>query len=270
MVVTDFDGTLRQSKGEVSNADLETLVRLGSEGYVRVVATGRSLFSLFRAIDTEFPIDYVIFSSGVGVQEFKTQRIIRKTSLNRNEILAVWKLLEPLNLDYMIHAAVPDNHEFFYRCSGKANSDFDARLELYAGYHRKLNEPPDIAEATQFVIIDPDPDALTRLQKIRGGLTDLEVVRTTSPLDGRAVWTEILPAKATKGRAAGWLANKLEIERETTVAIGNDFNDWDLLEWGTKSYVVADAPDPLRKTFTPLNASAGGALTESVHTALGL
>ena len=271
IVVTDFDGTLRPADGRIAEEDLDALARLGAEGYARVIATGRSLYSLSRAIDTGFPVDYVIFSSGTGIQDFENQRIINRHSLGPAEILGVWNLLRDMDMDFMLHEAIPDNHRFIYRRSGRVNGDFDRRLEVYTGCHRALESAPDLSEATQFVVINPGSGALNRHRRIEKKLPGLNVVRTTSPLDGRAVWTEILPAGASKGRAASRLAECLGVAEGPSIAVGNDFNDRDLLEWGRKSYVVADAPGRLREEFTPLVSKAGGgALCESIRLALGL
>ena len=76
MVVTDLDGTLIRSDRTFADDDLEALRVLGSEGIVRVIATGRSLYSARLVLDPEFPIDYLIFSTGAGILEWQSQTLI--------------------------------------------------------------------------------------------------------------------------------------------------------------------------------------------------
>ena len=45
LVVTDLDGTLLGSNREAGKRNLHTLHNLGEQGILRVIATGRSLFS---------------------------------------------------------------------------------------------------------------------------------------------------------------------------------------------------------------------------------
>ena len=71
------------------------------------------------------------------------------------------------------------------------------------------------------------------------------MVRTTSPLDGESVWIEIFPNHVSKGTTAAWLAERLGIEPYDTAAVGNDYNDLDLLGWAHRSYVVENAPEDL-------------------------
>ena len=67
IVFTDLDGTLLNSDQHPGRRDLEMLHRLGEQGIVRVIVTGRNLFSLSKVLGDDFPVDYVIFSTGAGI-----------------------------------------------------------------------------------------------------------------------------------------------------------------------------------------------------------
>ena len=62
LFITDFDGTLLRTDRTLADKDLETLQRLGDMNVVRVIATGRSLYSFNRTVGSSLPIDYIIFS----------------------------------------------------------------------------------------------------------------------------------------------------------------------------------------------------------------
>ena len=72
MVITDLDGTLANPEQKISQADLDTLKRLGEMDIIRVIATGRSLYSAIKILDKNLPIDYLLFSSGAGILSWKT------------------------------------------------------------------------------------------------------------------------------------------------------------------------------------------------------
>ena len=86
LFITDFDGTLLRSDRTLDDRDLEALERLGSMDIVRVIATGRSLYSLYRAIDSSLPIDYVIFSTGAGVIKYPQGDILREIHLEPDTV----------------------------------------------------------------------------------------------------------------------------------------------------------------------------------------
>ena len=134
LFVTDFDGTLLRSDRTFAQSDLNALHRLGELQIIRVIATGRSIYSFNTVTDSALPIDYVIFSTGAGVIHFPSQQIVRKVSLEEDEVRRATDVLVAANLDFMIHRPIPQNHYFAYHASNSVNSDFETRISLYKPY----------------------------------------------------------------------------------------------------------------------------------------
>jgi len=266
MLVTDFDGTLRNTRKTIGERDLATLRRLGREGYVRTIATGRSLHSLFRAIDGSFPVDYVLFSSGAGVLDFARNRIIRSSRLARAVIHRAARLLQRMGLDFMVHLPIPENHRFLYHASGRENPDFEARRRIYEGHGSLWSEGgDDLSHGSQIVVIEPPSVQPSSLETLRARLSECSVIRATSPLDGESRWIEIFPSGISKGDTADWLAGEVGLGSESCMAVGNDYNDLDLLEWAGRSFVVAEAPEELRRRFEVVAPSVEAGVSDAVH-----
>jgi Cof subfamily protein (haloacid dehalogenase superfamily) len=247
MVITDLDGTLLSTDHKVSDTDLESMRRLGESGVVRVIATGRSYFSLKRVLPPDFPVDYLIFSSGSGIMEWESKSLLYSRSLSRQEVLKALDVLKLLKLNFMIHEPIPDNHIFSYHCSGQATGDFDYRISLYQGYASPMSPGFRVKESGQILVIVEEDDSIVEMLKSR--LSGLAVIRTTSPLDGRSIWIEIFPEGVSKSQGARWLCRRTGIPEEAVMAVGNDYNDMDLLEWSCYPFVTANAPDPLKSRF---------------------
>lgn len=267
MIVTDFDGTIRTSQGTFGKADMETLHRLGAEGFIRVIATGRSVFSLRKAITgIRLPIDYVIFSSGAGIWREPGGEIIRKISLDPAETTRATGALLEANLDFMIHLPVPDSHRFGYHATGGENPDFVKRIELYQSFSWPIDGNPDpIGSATQLLAVVPPPGDESLIEALRKELADLNVIRTTSPLDGRSTWIEIFPGNVSKGQTASWLTGELGIGKDRVLAVGNDFNDIDLLDWAGSAFVVENAPGALHDRYPVVASNDDCGLAEAVE-----
>jgi len=265
MVVTDLDGTLLNPERKISSKDTNTLRMLGRKNVVRVIATGRSLFSVNKVLLPNCPIDYLIFSSGAGIQDWETKEIIQQHSMQSTDILKITEYLMNHNIDFMIHDTIPNSHHFYFFTSGKENPDFERRLDIYKPYASPydINEV-NVKSASQFVAILPDskPEYTT----IRTDLNKFRVIRTTSPLDHKTLWVEIFPRQVSKGHAAAWLCNQLNIDQSQVLSIGNDYNDLDLLEWSKHSFVVENAPDDLKRKFRITKANHKSAFTASVET----
>ena len=264
LFVVDLDGTLLRSDRTVASHDLDALRRLGKHGVVRAIATGRSLFSFNTVEIPDLSIDYVVFSTGAGVLEFDTGNIIRKASLASREVERIGTFLLTCRLDFMIHHPIPDNHRFAYYRSNSNNQDFDRRLELYNRHAESLSNPPNhFGPATQLLAVVPANKARATLATIRRELGDFNVIQTTSPLDGESTWIEIFPPSVSKSQTTAWLADKLRIRKQHIVAVGNDYNDLDLLEWSANSYVVANAPEDLKQRFTNVASNNNGGVAEA-------
>ena len=153
---------------------------------------------------------------------------------------------------------------FTYFRSNEGNADFESRVKLYDRFAAPLAETNDgFGPATQLLAVVPPEGSQAVLDNIRSELADYSVIRTTSPLDGKATWIEIFPAAVSKSLTATWLAEKLEIAKQDIVSVGNDYNDLDLLEWTDNSYVVDNAPADLRNRFTPVASNNNGGVAEA-------
>jgi hydroxymethylpyrimidine pyrophosphatase-like HAD family hydrolase len=246
MLVMDLDGTLLDSRQQLSARNRKMLERLGEQGIVRVVATGRSLFAARRAIRDDFPIE-----------------LVHDHRMTGPDIERSLQLLLALGKDFMVQGWVPDTHEFaFHAASKRANPDFEKRLDRYRANARPLAlDATESLPCSHIVVIEPhDPfDDSSDYDAIRAALAPLHVVRTTSPLDHRSRWIEIYPEGVGKSFAAERLRHHYGISRQSVYAVGNDFNDEDLLDWSKHAFVVANAHTELHARFTvvPSNEDHG-------------
>ena len=249
-VFTDLDGTLLDAHQQLAPVNRGALEQLGKDEIWRIVVTGRSLFSARRVLDPHFPIDVLVTSSGAGIFRFPAEQVLHSAMMEERHVQGSAALLKRLALDFMIHAPLPDNHFFKWHRSGGQNTDFCKRLEIYSGYHQPLPEDlTTVGPATQLLVVCPRDDNGRLHRVLRIELPDLTVIRTTSPLDHRSIWYEILPPGISKASAAAWICEHYGINQHTVLAVGNDYNDLDLLHWGSFSRVVANAPPDLRRQF---------------------
>jgi len=258
IVISDLDGTLLPNNGKISLDDLETLYSLKAKGIVRVIATGRSLNSAQKALKSDFPIDYLIFSSGAGIMKWDSKKIIFSSYIKSEKVNDIALILLKENIDYMIHKPIPNNHEFWYHRTGNLNPDFIRRLNLYKQYATPIGNIEDNNQnACQLLAILPNN--LELFEKLSTKVDGLKVIRATSPLDNESIWMEIFPSNISKASGAEFICQKLNIKAHNAIAIGNDYNDIDLLDWSKYSYVVANAPLALRNKYsTSLSVDQSG------------
>ena len=257
MFITDLDGTLFTHEETISEKNIETLINLKEKNIVRAIATGRSLYSARQILENDFPIDYLIFSSGAGIINWKTQKLIYDAHLSVEDSMHIAKYLHTLKIDFMIHHTIPDNHYFDYFHLPESNQDFLNRLNLY---HDSANLKDYSSfkgiKAAQFLALVPKCNnnnqkfGVEVYEKVKSFLSEYNVIRTTSPLNHTDIWIEIFPKQVSKGFGVKHLADKLKLDYSNIACIGNDYNDLDMLNEFSHSYIVNNAPQELKDSFT--------------------
>ena len=265
MMITDFDGTLFRSDRTVAEKDIESLRQLGDQGIIRVIATGRNLYSFMKAAPADLPVDYLVFSTGVGIARYPdpAANMIREASLSHEACLYIKDVFDTFGFDYMVHGAVPEGHRFVYHRHTPENPDFDTRLSFYDGF----SEPIDgcfSGPASQFLAITREGRASELFTAVSKALVDFTVIRTTSPFDGASTWLEVFPKGICKSEAVSYLAEQCGVSSSQTMAVGNDYNDEDLLHWSGQGFVVANAPDDLKASFAAVSDNDTCGVSEAI------
>ena len=264
MVIMDLDGTILPRNGEIDERDLEVIDMLEKEKVCRVIATGRSVFSFIRALGNDFPIDYLIFSSGAGILDWKTKELFYSRNLQSDETQEIAKKLWSEKLSFALHEPIPDNHKYLYADIDNTTPDFYYRNELYSQYAKPLENPEaEFGEACQFLIISKHNSGVHEM--VKQMFPGYHVERTTSPLDGKSIWTEIFPRGISKGSGSLFLANKLNISLPDIMAVGNDYNDITMLDWAENSFIVSNSADELCKKYEVVGDDEKTGLYEAIN-----
>ncbi len=274
LFVVDLDGTLLTSTRHIAPQDLTALFRLRAMGYLIAIATGRSNYSFNQLIaklglsDDEnlLPVDYVIFSTGAGIMKFPGNKLLKSFSLSHKDVRCTVDYLEMSGLDYMIHKPVPDTRHFLYSHNGSNNLDFHRRLEIYKDYATPLSPEAldNFGGATEVLCIVSVERGHEVAVEIADTLTQCSVIKATSPLDGKSIWIEIFAPTVSKSRAVKWLADTVGLPKNKICAVGNDYNDEDLLHWAGQGFIVANGPPSLKALFQSVASNDNGGVCEAV------
>lgn len=263
MIFTDLDGTLLDDESKVSPKNYQTLLNLQKTDIPVVAATGRSIYSTKLVLADDFPIDYLAFSNGAGVMNWKTKEILMENHLTAKQMEKIANLLISLDIDFSMHDTIPNNHHFAYWQSKNTNGDFLQRVTRFAGYGREFDLKNGFKSGnTVLAIIENSPELFEKVEK---NLPDLEVIRTTSPIDNSSIWIEIFPVGVSKGSAGKWLCSYLNYPESKCTSIGNDYNDVHMLDWTDLSFVVDNAPSELKERYPVVAANTADGFSCAVE-----
>lgn len=264
VVATDFDGTLLQNDHTVSDLSKDTLSKLGEMNILRVIVTGRSLYSLNKVLTDDVPIDYLIVASGAGIYCRESRKLLYNTGFAKEDTELIGNKLIELGCDFMVHHPLPDNHKFLFHQKNHENQDYQQRFDIYREHAEPLIDFSDFTDGcSQFLIVDL-PDG-RMYEKITDILNEYTVIRTTSPLDHKSAWIEIFPLKTDKGKTLKILTENYNLGPDKVLSIGNDFNDVHMLRWADESRVVANAHADLRSEFQTVSSNDNEGFSEAVE-----
>jgi Cof subfamily protein (haloacid dehalogenase superfamily) len=258
LVITDLDGTLLDYKQRIHPANVKALQELKDAGIPVVPATGRGKRSAEGVINGLPLSEYLICFQGAAV--FKGDRAIWHQPVG--DVLPYIKLLrEHKNVNSAVFATHAEGVE---------------DLTMFAPYYA---EAADYLVKQGGTIINGDRvlEAATKnLTKVVyfGKLQDL--------LDIQLIWLELDPTKnvvlssdftldlthqnATKGFAAKHLVESCGLKMEEVLAIGDNYNDMDLLEEAGFSVAMADAPPEVRQVADAVTGRAAeGGFAEAIY-----
>lgn len=264
-VITDLDGTLLDPHSKLSQDNLNTLYYLGELGVLRIAATGRSLYSVRKVFDSSAPFEYVIFSTGCGIYDWKNQRLLLSHSLEAQDILKVLDVVQAQQYDFMLHAPVPENHWFEFLSYSTDNLDFHSRVALYQSYAKPFSFDAPPQSASEILVVTPAERSLDAHQMLLEHCPDLSIIPVTSPLDHASFWVEVFSPEVSKSQAAQYLMQLEGIDDANIMAIGNDYNDIDLLDWATHSYIVSNAPAEIKTGHIEVLSHCQNGFSEAVH-----
>lgn len=267
--LTDYDGTIKQEGAlGVCEADKAALRRLGGLGWLRAVATGRSLFNFAKVWEPGLELDALIFAGGAGLCPWSPMGpgpLLASSLIEGPALRQAIEASRRLGFGFFAYHEMPDNHYFYYeRPAGQPPLGFFKRLEIFAGQHSPW--PADYftrggyARISQIMLMIPAGAFGAAEREFRAAAPSLSVLRSTSPFGDGCLWLEAFAPGTSKGLAAAGLAARVGLDASRAVALGNDYNDRELLDWAGTSFVTADAPAEMRPGHVVMPVAGQGGL----------
>ena len=261
LVATDLDGTLLRKDQSISQEDWDMLELLGEHKILRVVATGRNLRKVKEVIPDHAPFDYVAFSSGAGIYDCRNKVLLYRQNIAGNRVNEIVRMLIGKQLNFYLFRGIPDNSYCWYYRGEHSCQEFERYYTFHHEYASLLPDTAQVAgDACQFLVIFETPEAYFGLKlELEKQFPDIKVLRASSPLDTGYVWMEIFHRTVSKGNAISFLCDLHHIPHQSTFSIGNDYNDLDLLDFTSISYLVDNGPEELKHKYlkAPSNEENG-------------
>ncbi|ARS62128.1 sugar-phosphatase [Streptococcus mutans] len=241
LVAVDIDGTLLNSKREVTPEVYTAIQDAKKAGVKVVIATGRPIAGvtdLLEKLNLKDQGDYVITFNGALVQDTATGEDLIKETLTYDDYLDIELLSRKLSVH--MHAISKEGIYTANRDIGKYTVH-EASLVNMPVYYRTPEEMVG-KEIVKIMMID-EPEMLdAAIAQLPASLYEHYTVVKSRPF-----YLEIMNKKVSKGTAIVHLAEKLGLSRDETMAIGDEENDRAMLEAVGSPVVMENGIPELKK-----------------------
>lgn len=242
LIAVDLDGTLLNSYGEVSEKNREAVKKAMDNGIEVVLASGRPLESV-RSISLDLEASkFIICGNGAMVYNIKNDEIIYENYLDKEKVLKIVKICEENSIYCSVYTekaiiAKSLNYNVLYYNHENAKKEESKRTHINIVENMyKYIEGLDTNKFCKITICDDNEIIFSRiLQKIKKvkkiDILDVEhmsrkvIKEGTELVSVEYFYTEISNQNVNKWYAIQNLIDKLNINEEEVIAIGDNKND---------------------------------------------
>lgn len=272
LVASDLDGTIVSDNEYIHKSNLEAINMMNNKEINFAICTGKS-YSVSKDLCDKCNADYGIFNNGSQIYNLKTGDKIYNNLLLFNDIQQCFNIAKKHNLHvhaYSDNCLITEKLEYLdlrnFKLQKKPGFSFIVVSDIL-DYIEKNNLP-----IQQFVI-----SSLSPLSSIKDELlstTELSISQISKfgkykdkILNKEYEYLSVIPSNTSKSSAVNFLTKYLEINKEDTIAIGDNLNDIDMLKSSGIGIAVANAYNEVKNIadYTTTNSVADGGFAEAIY-----
>lgn len=260
LIGIDADGTLLDSEGGIPAANLEAVALAVQAGVHVAVVTGRSYPSI-RPLVSALPASVTLLVSNGAVERSMDGATRARRLLNRHVARTVLGSTRAHRNAAALIFDRDDGRQILFESMDWAHP---ARRGYWARNRSLIDRAAPLEDALvedpiQVMFNGAVVDMRVLAGQLRSAMRGFAVSLTEYP-DRDFSLVDVTAPEATKGNALAALAGSLGIDRAEVMAIGDNFNDLDMLEFAGVPVVMTNAAPELRRDdwhLAPTNSEAG-------------
>ena len=242
LLALDLDGTLTNSKKQITPHTLETLIRAQQEKGLKIIlASGRPTYGvapLANALQLDKFGGFILAYNGGEIINWRTHEIMYKNLLDHDVLPYLYECAKKNNFAIV-------TYENEYVLTEKPDDEYVLKEALLNVM--KIKKVDNFLEAVRHPIakclIVGEPTRLAILEKeMQEQLKDRMGVFRSEPY-----FLELVPKGIDKARSLSVLLEELELKREELMAAGDGFNDLSMVRFAGMGVAMANAQDVVKE-----------------------
>lgn len=247
LMAIDLDGTLLNSKGEVSEATKNALNKAMNNGIEIVLASGRTIESIENIANELGTNRYLISGNGAVVYDIQNKKVIYDNFLSKEQVLKIATICEENSIHYNVYTEkeiiaknLSYNVLYYHKENLKKPENKRTYINIVPNMLEYINNLTD-SHFLKITICDEDIKIFNSIIKKIKQLDKFDVLDVeymsrkkikcgTEEVLVEYYYTEITNENVNKWTAIEFLMDKLKIKSEEVIAIGDNFNDREMIE----------------------------------------
>lgn len=238
-VSLDLDGTLLNSRFEITTASIDSIVKLQEKGIEVIINTGRAFSDVIKVQGIK-ELNCPIVCVNGSILFSKSGELLFEATLTREIYEPIISTLQELEVGILIYTDKGGFPSTLPPLHTKTKAELD-ELFLTFDYERLLKQD-DLKIYKLIALVYPDQ--LERVDAVKKTLAHYNDISMASSFPNNV---EITSSEAHKGRALLRYADLNKIEFDEIYAFGDGGNDLSQFEVATKSIAMANAPREIRE-----------------------
>ena len=247
LIGIDVDGTLLDSRGHLPDDNRDAIFEAVAAGIHVALVTGRS-YPFARPVADTLPESVTLICSSGAVERAMDGTVLVRRLLDRRIAETVLEATRP----YRDHAAlIFDRDESNQIVFETMNWEHPGRRNYWLRNQHLIGQTVPLEDA---LVEDPVEvmfnGAATAMRMLADALRrDASgfAVSLTEYVHRDFSLIDVTAPSATKGHALAWRAEQMGLGRDQVMAVGDNFNDLEMLEYAGTAVVMGNAVEGLRR-----------------------
>ena len=247
LIAIDLDGTLLNSYGQISEINRNALIKAKEHNAEIIIASGRTTDSVRNIANDIGAKSYIICGNGSLIYDLQKEEIIYDKFIDKKKALQIIEICEQNSIYYNIYTenmvitkTLNNNVLFYYQENASKPDNKKTKINIVQDIYKYVEELEN-QHILKITISDSNSIIFNGIIRKLRNIKDIDVldvahmsrkiIKTgTEETVIEYYYTEITSKNVDKWYAIEYLMDKLNIQRQEVMAIGDNVNDKMMIE----------------------------------------
>lgn len=245
LICVDMDGTLLNSKKEITQRSLDAIKKAHELGVKLVIATGRIFVSAGYYGDLIGVKAPIIASNGAYVREKDGEKVIFEEYLSMEECTNIVSILKEYNIvphfysfDTIYTSKIIHSSLAYKNANAKLPRSRQVKIEVIDDWEKLFLKRPKLIKT---MAVDDDGDKVLQAKERFLSLDKFEVVSSFNKS------FEVMPRGTSKGNAVKKICEYYGVHPSEVIAIGDNENDISMIEYAGLGIAMGNSEEKVKE-----------------------